>query len=85
MKKVTLTCDICGSEQGVLEHATLPVYRKFDSTDGRTFFNPPVIEFRTMDICECCLRRATNIYDKTVQGYGEIIITPNPTLEEDRL
>ena len=72
-----IKCDICGSEKRV-ETFKLPIYRTFDSTDGLTSFEQPHVSFAELDICEECLRKATNIHDRRVMGYGDISIDKNP-------
>lgn len=79
MRQTIVKCDICGSTEHVLG-ATLPVFRTTDSTEGRMFYNPPVVTFEKFDICEECLRKATNIHDNRVMGYGDITIEKNPEL-----
>ena len=79
MKQTIIKCDICGKEGGV-RSMHLPVFRTFDETDGRTFYDEPEVEICSMDICPCCLRKATNIHDRRVQGYGDINIEKNPEL-----
>lgn len=37
------------------------VYRTFDSTDGRTFYKKPQIMEDSLDLCDDCLSKATNI------------------------
>ena len=80
MKRTITTCDICSSERDV-HSRHLPMYRKFDETDGRTFYDEPQIVFETIDICEECLKKCTNIFDQRVQGYGDIVIGKNPNLK----
>jgi hypothetical protein len=79
-----IKCDICGSIEKV-ETRKLPVYRTFDSCDGQTMFKKPHIDFQEIDICEECLLKATNIYDRRVMGFGEIRISPNPELTKTDL
>lgn len=79
MKQTIISCDICGSTKNV-QNLKIPMYRKFDETDGRTFYDKPEIEFECIDICEDCLRKSTNIFDQRVQGYGDIVINKNELL-----
>lgn len=72
-KETIIKCDICGSTRDVANHR-LPMYRTFDDTDGKTYYKSPQINFEWIDICAECLSKCTNIYDKRVQGYGDIII-----------
>lgn len=81
MKQTIIKCDICGSEKKVIS-ARMPMYRMFDSTDGRTFYDTPNIVFETIDICEECLRKSTNIFDQRVMGYGDIRMLKNPTIKQ---
>lgn len=81
MKKTIFQCDICGSEKNV-ESLRLPMYRMFDSCDGRTFFDKPHIVLDAIDVCEECLKKSTNIFDKRVMGYGDVTITINPNLNQ---
>lgn len=80
MKQTIVKCDICGSTEHVLIDVTLPVYRTTDCTEGRMFYNPPVVTFERFDICAECLIKATNIHDNRVMGYGDISIEKNPEL-----
>lgn len=80
MELTIVKCDICGSEINVKSHF-VPMYRKFDATEGRVFYDEPHIVFETIDICEECLKKCTNIYDKRVQGFGQISINTNPLIE----
>jgi len=82
MRKEIITCDICGKEGGV-QPMNLPVFRTFDETDGRTFYDEPNVEIRSMDICPCCLRKVTNIHDLRVQGNGKIRIELNPAFKKE--
>ena len=82
MKKVTITCDLCGTEEGV-KRMELPVFRTFDETDGRTFFDEPHIYIVPIDICPCCLRKVTNIHDFRVQGFGYLAFEDNPVLKKE--
>lgn len=81
MIKTITTCDICGKE-GKVKNLQLPMYRTFDSTDGRTFYNEPVVCFSSIDICPECLQKCTNIYDERVIG-GDIFIHINPILKSN--
>ena len=84
MKITTIVCDICGSEENV-NTMSLPAFRTFDSTEGRTFYDEPNIGFITIDICPCCLRKVTNIHDRRVMGFGTICIEQNPAIiKEDK-
>lgn len=76
-REVVIKCDICGSTHKV-ENRKLPMYRTFDATDGRTYYESPQIVFECIDICEECLSKCTNIHDERVQGYGNIVIENNP-------
>lgn len=82
MKRTIVICDICGGEKPV-QTLKLPVYRKFDATDGATSFESPKLAYDTLDICIDCLLKSTNIFDKRVQGYGDIVIAKNPLLGND--
>ena len=82
MRKTTIICDICGAE-GDVKTMNLPVFRTFDATEGRTFYDEPSIQFVSLDICLCCLRKATNIHDMRVMGYGDIRIEQNPALKKE--
>lgn len=65
-KTITIcTCDICGKENAK-EYKTI-TYRTFDSTDGRSYYNPPRIEEETLDLCDECAIKATNIHSVGVQ------------------
>jgi len=77
---IEVKCDICGSTEKV-ERRKLPMYRMFDGNDGLTRFDHPHIKFQEIDICEECLRKATNIFDQKVMGYGDICISLNPELK----
>ena len=80
-KTITITkCDICGSDKSVIPDVTLPMYRTFDETDGRSFYEKPQIVFMKLDICEDCLRKSTNVHDRRIQGYGKINIEKNSEL-----
>ena len=81
MKRVTITCDICGSEEEVIT-VYLPVFRTFDATDGRTFYDTPEIVLEDIDICPCCLRKVTNLHDMRVHGYGSLVLEQNPELKK---
>lgn len=82
MKRTIVICDICGGENAV-QTLKLPVYRKFDATDGKTYYESPTLAYETLDICFDCLVKSTNIFDKRVQGYGDIVIAKNPVLEKE--
>lgn len=75
------TYDICGKEGNVIS-AQLPMYRMFDSCDGRTWYEHPNVVIKPIDICPDCLRKCTNIYDERVMGYGKISISINPEIKE---
>lgn len=80
MKKTIVQCDICGGVTSVIS-ATFPMYRRFDATEGRAYRDYGIrIVFENIDICEECLKKCTNIFDQRVMGYGDIVITTNPTL-----
>lgn len=79
MKKEIKVCDVCGSEKDV-HQLQFPVLRKYDSADGRTFYQPMKLALRAIDLCEDCLRKSTNIIDLTVMGYGEVKIVENKEL-----
>jgi len=81
MKKVTITCDICGSEERVMS-LRLPMFRTFDATDGKTFYDTPDIVFEDIDICLCCLGKVTNLHDMRVRGFGKILLEQNPELKK---
>ena len=75
----TIICDICGSNKNV-ESRSLPVYRTFDGCDGKIQYEHPTVHFETIDICEDCLAKCTNIHDLRVMGYGGFSISNNPEL-----
>jgi len=81
MEKKTIVCDACGSEKNV-HSLQMPVLRKYDSTEGRTSFQPMALRLREIDLCEDCLRKSTNIIDLTIMGYGEVKIVENKGLKD---
>jgi len=56
--------------------------RRFDDCDGRTFYRKPHIVFNSIDLCEDCLERITNVCDESVMGYGLKYIIDNPEIEK---
>ncbi len=58
-------CDVCG-KSGAKNYKVLSL-RKFDSTDGRTFYDKPRVYQSSLDLCEDCAIRSTNLYDEGVQ------------------
>lgn len=76
MKMTIIKCDICGSEINVKSYK-VPMYHKFDATEDRSL----QIIFGYMDLCEDCLKKCTNIYDKREQGLGQISIESNPLIK----
>lgn len=70
-------CDICGSTENV-ETCQVPAYRTFDGCDGKTIYDKPKLTTITIDICESCRLKMTNIHDMRVMGYGDIAIDRNP-------
>lgn len=80
-RETIIKCDICGSTHNV-HNFKLPMYRTFDATEGRAYYESHHIEFDCIDICEECLSKCTNIHDKRVQGYGDIVIVKNPKIQE---
>ena len=79
MKIQVVKCDICGSEKDVSAQR-LPVFKLHDSTDGRSWFKHPVVDFKVIDICPECLMKCTNIYNDTVMGHVNFLIVQNPEL-----
>ena len=58
-------CDICKKEGAKTYHVL--TYRTFDSTDGRSWYNPAKVCEEEMDLCDDCARKATNIHSIGVQ------------------
>lgn len=84
MKKEIKVCDVCGSEKDV-HSLQMPVLRKYDATEGKTFYQPMKLVLRAIDLCEDCLRKSTNIIDLTVMGYGEVKIVENKELNAPQI
>lgn len=61
MKKEIKVCDVCGSEKDV-HSLQMPVLRKYDAAEGKSFFRPMKLGLRAIDLCEDCLRKSTNDY-----------------------
>lgn len=60
-KTITIcTCDICKRENAK-NYKTI-AYRTFDDTDGKSLYNPPIIESISIDLCDECARRAAVIH-----------------------
>ncbi len=59
-------CDLCGKE-GAKAYRVL-AYRTFDASDGRSFYDPPYVEETSVDMCQECARRSTNIHSVGVMG-----------------
>lgn len=60
------------------------MFRTFDATEGRAYYDndTPQVHLECLDICSECLSKCTNIHDKRVQGYGDIVIENNPKIQE---
>lgn len=54
------TCDICGKDRA--SHVRTLVYRTFDGSDGKSFFEKPCFCEENIDLCEDCMAKATNIH-----------------------
>ena len=61
------TCDLCGLEDKIKKDVRTLVYRTFDSTDGRTFYNEPYFEEAKLDLCLNCLKQIVLIHGIGVQ------------------
>ena len=78
MTKTSIICDICGDEILVSDKnstnsknhkVTVPVIFHTNQTDGRSV--EPYISFESMDICNKCLMKLTNLHADGCQGYNE--------------
>lgn len=53
-------CDICGADKA--KSYKVPVYRTFDSCDGMTVYKTPRLDVKTLDLCDACALKSTNIH-----------------------
>lgn len=67
MKKVfeECYCDVCG-KSGANNYKVITL-RTYDSTEGKCFYEEPKVYQESVDLCDYCAIRATNLYDKGVQ------------------
>lgn len=77
MKVSKCVCDICGADNA--NHYRIPMYRTFDSTDGKTFYNSPQLVVGDIDLCARCALESTNIHSIGVMC-EEYQIYPNPII-----
>ena len=59
-------CDLCQKETEIFNVKT-PVYRTFDSNDGRMFYSSKKFMQEELDLCYECLEKITKIHSIGVQ------------------
>ena len=59
-------CDLCNKETDTF-NVQIPVYRTFDSNDGRTFYSRKKFIQEELDLCNECLEKVTKIHSIGVQ------------------
>ena len=78
MTKTSIICDICGNEISVSDKnsanpqnhkVTVPIIFHTNQEDGRPV--EPYVSFESIDICNECLMRLTNLHAGGCQGYNE--------------
>lgn len=58
-------CDICGKEGA--RPAKMLVYRTFDAEDGWLLYETPTFTTESLDLCEDCMLKATNVHSVGVK------------------
>ena len=77
MTKTFIICDICGNEISAYKNCvtpqdhkvTVPVIFHTNQEDGRPV--EPYISFESIDICNECLMKLTNLHADGCQGYNK--------------
>lgn len=59
-------CDLC-KEEVPTEKYTIPVYRTFDSTEGKLFYSSKHFSNATLDLCDSCIDKITMVHSVGVQ------------------
>lgn len=59
-------CDLCKQEVPTQKH-TIPVYRTFDSEEGKLYYSSKQFHDETLDLCEECLEKITLVHSIGVQ------------------
>lgn len=59
-------CDLCHKELPT-KRLTIPVYRTFDSTEGKIFYSSKRFQNETLDLCDSCLNKITLVHSVGVQ------------------
>ena len=54
-------CDLCKKEKDT-QKMSVPVYRTFDSNDGKLFYSEKRFEQAKLDLCRDCLEKITKIH-----------------------
>ena len=54
-------CDLCKKEKDT-QKMSVPVYRTFDSNDGKCFYSEKRFEQAKLDLCRDCLEKITKIH-----------------------
>lgn len=54
-------CDLCKKEKDT-QKISVPVYRTFDSNDGKLFYSEKRFEQAKLDLCRDCLEKITKIH-----------------------
>ena len=63
-------CDICGkevSDTSITKYNFLG-FRRFDATEGKSYYNPPIVVQCSAEICDnCAMKIASKVFSKGVQ------------------
>ena len=59
-------CDLCNEELPTRK-ITIPVYRTFDSTEGKILYSSKQYLNETLDLCDSCLEKITLVHSVGVQ------------------